>query len=338
MFKKPLKKIKWNEKETMKSYKIILLIALVGLFASCNKNNTPESTQESNYSDSYYWASQPTSIEKDVDVFFVYPTLFGGTGEMNMDIKDDDMRALVLSIIPKQVAVFKNNCNIYMPYYRQMAMDGLSMSVEESAQYFSIGLTDVEEAFDYYINNLNNGRPFILAGHSQGSMILIQLLKDKFADTELMNKLVAAYIIGYSVTDDDLAQFEWLKIAESADDIGVIITYNTQSEFATGSPVLLPHAHCVNPINWKNTSEYAPKEKHLGAVFFKDNGDIDTTIDQFTDAWIDDNGALVASAADINVYTPPSWPAGVYHRYDYSFFFNNLIENVGVRIDAFKQK
>jgi len=326
------------KKEMMTSFKIILLITLVQLFTSCDKNDSLVPTQESNYADSYYWASLPTSIEKDVDVFYVYPTLFGGTGEMNMDITNDDLRSLVLTVIPQQASVFKNNCNIYAPYYRQMAMDGLFLSEEERAGYFSIGLADIEEAFDYYINNLNNGRPFILAGHSQGSQVLLQLMKDKFNKPELMNKLVAAYIIGYSVTDDDLAQCGWLKIAESADDIGTIITYNTQSEFATGSPVLLPHAHCVNPLNWKNTSEYAPKEMNLGAVFFNANGEIDTTINQFTDAWIDDHGALVAGNADINIYTPPSWPAGVYHRYDYSFFFNNLLENVGVRIHAFKQK
>lgn len=320
------------------AYKIILLFALVGLCICCNHKDIFVPTKEPIYSDSYYWASFPTSIEKDVDVFFVYPTVFGGTEEMNMDITSDDLRSRVLSVIPKQAGVFNNNCNIYIPYYRQMAMDGLYLAEEERAEYFSIGLADIEEAFDYYIKNLNKGRPFILAGHSQGSQVLIQLMKDKLNKAELMSKLVAAYIIGYSVTDDDLAQYEWLKIAESADDIGKIITYNTQSEFATGSPVLLPHAHCVNPLSWKNTSEYAPKEMNLGAVFFNTDGEIDTRISQFTDAWIDDNGALVAGIADINIYTPPSWPEGVYHKYDYSFFYNNLIENVGVRINAFNQK
>jgi len=169
-------------------------------------------------------------------------------------------------------------------------------------------------------------------------MLLIQLVKDKFKKTELMDKLVAAYIIGYSVTDNDLTQYDCLKIAESADDIGVIITYNTQSELATGSPVLLPNANCVNPHNWKNTSEYAPKEMNLGAVFFKDNGDIDSIVPQYTDAWIDDNGALVAGSPNSDSINVGSFPKGVYHVYDYSFFFNNLIENVGVRTNAYKQK
>ena len=322
----------------MTFHKITLLIASVGLFTSCSNDVSRQTAQEPNYSNSYYWASFPKSIEKDVDVFYVYPTLFGGTGVMNMDIKDDSMRSLVQAVIPKQAGVFKNDCNIFTPYYRQIAMDGLSMNEQVKNKYFSIGLADIEKAFDYYINNLNNGRPFILAGHSQGSMMLIQLMKDRFNNPELMNKLVAAYIIGYSVTDDDLAQYEWLKIAESADDIGTIITYNTQSEFATGSPVLLPNANCVNPLNWKNTSEYAPKELNLGAVFFKDNGDIDSIVPQYTDARIDDNGALVVFPPNSDSIIVGSFPKGVYHKYDYSFFFNNLIEDVGIRINAFKQK
>lgn len=322
----------------MNTNKIVSFIALVVLFASCNLNDPLYPEQDSVYADSYYWASFPSSIEKEVDVFFVYPTVFGGTGEMNMDITNADLRSRVLTVIPKQAAVFNSHCNIYIPYYRQMAMDGLSLPTTERIPYFSIGLADIEEAFDYYIRHFNEGRPFILAGHSQGSQILIQLMKDKLNQPALMNKLVAAYLIGYSVTDDDLAQCEWLKIAESADDVGTIITYNTQSEFATGSPVLLPHAHGVNPLNWKNTTEYAPKEMNLGAVFFNADGNIDSTISEFTDAWIDSNGALVAGNADPAIYTPESWPTGVYHKYDYSFFFNNLIENVGARINAYKQK
>ncbi len=322
----------------MKLNKIALLITLVGLLISCNNIKVTDKTQEPDYSKLYYWASAPASVDKDVDVFFVYPTLFGGLGVMNMDISDEAMRTKVQAALPKQAAIFKKNCNIYAPYYRQMAMDGLSMNPQEQNKYFSIGLSDVENAFDYYIKNNNNGRPFFLAGHSQGSQVLIQLMKDKFSDPKLMNKLVAAYIIGYSVTNDDLAQYDMLKISESADDIGKIITYNTQSESATGSPVLLAHANCVNPLNWKNTSEYAPKEMNSGAVFFNANGEIDSIVPQFTDARIDEKGALIVNPPNGDNIDVGSFPAGVYHMYDYSFFFNNLSENVEIRINSYKQK
>jgi len=319
----------------MRSYLKIIFVAISIIVISCDDDYVQYQDNKPDYSSIYYWAYCPSQIEKNVDVFYVYPTLFGGRENNNMDITDTKMRSLVQAVIPKQAGVFVDYCNVFVPYYRQMSLDGLTMDEEQRNQYFSIGLTDVEQAFDFYINNLNNGRPFIIAGHSQGSQVIIELMKSKFGDDEVFHKLVAAYIIGYSVTDEDLAECEWLKIAEAEDDIGVIITYNTQSESATGSPVLLPNANCVNPLNWKTTSEYAPKELNLGAVFFKGNGEIDSIVGQFTDAWIDDNGALVTGTPNVNAYSSDIFPIGVYHMYDYSFFFNNLKENVGVRIETY---
>jgi len=319
----------------MRSYLKIIFVAISIIVISCDDDYVQYQDNKPDYSSIYYWAYCPSQIEKNVDVFYVYPTLFGGRENNNMDITDTKMRSLVQAVIPKQAGVFVDYCNVFVPYYRQMSLDGLTMDEEQRNQYFSIGLTDVEQAFDFYINNLNNGRPFIIAGHSQGSQVIIELMKSKFGDDEVFHKLVAAYIIGYSVTDEDLAECEWLKIAEAEDDIGVIITYNTQSESVTGSPVLLPNANCVNPLNWKTTSEYAQKELNLGAVFFKGNGEIDSIVGQFTDAWIDDNGALVTGTPNVNAYSSDIFPIGVYHMYDYSFFFNNLKENVGVRIETY---
>jgi hypothetical protein len=322
----------------MNIFKIVFLVIISIQLVSCNEEILSDDKKEPDYSNSDCWASLPESIVKDVDVFFVYPTLFGGTGKMNMDITSDEMRMRVQSVLLKQSSVFNTDCNIYAPYYRQMAMDGLTMDQNEREIYFRIGLNDTEKAFDYYINHLNNGRPFILAGHSQGSQVLINLLKGRFNKPELMDKLVAAYLIGYSLTDNDLMQCSWLKIAQTSDDTGVIITYNTQSANAEGSPVLLSNAKCVNPLNWKNNSEYAPKEMHLGAVFFKDNGEVDSTVFQFTDAWVDENGALVPGLINSDLYSTDGFPVGVYHKYDYSFFYNNLKQNAGDRIKAYFNK
>ena len=318
----------------MKTTIIRLLLLILLMSVSCGDNST-ESVQTPDYSDDYNWASNPSVADKGVDVFYVYPTLFGGRENKNMDITDDQMRSLVQAVIPKQAGIFYEECNIYVPYYRQMSMDGLYLNAEERNSFYSIGYNDIERAFDYYITNLNAGRPFILAGHSQGSQILIQLIKDKFANDKLMKKLVAAYLIGYSVTDEDLSECDWLKIAECADDTRVIITYNTQSETAFGSPVLLPGANCVNPLNWTRTNEYAPKELNTGAVFCNANGEVDSTVNNFTDARIDENAALIAETPDPAVYSSAPFPTGVYHKLDYSFFFNNLKENVTIRINSY---
>lgn len=317
-------------------HKIVLCFAFAGLLSACHKDKS-ESIPALSYADEYNWAALPDSIMMDVDVFYVYPTLFSGTEEMNMDISDDAMRSRVQTVMPKQAGVFYADCNVFTPYYRQMSLDGLALQSSEREPYLSIGVDDVEQAFDYYMTHFNAGRPFILAGHSQGSLVLIRLLKDAFNDVERKNKLVTAYLIGYTVTNSDLSACG-LELATSAQQTGAIITYNTQSEDATGSPVLLDGALCVNPLSWTNTSEVAPKERNLGAVFFTDTGDVDSIVPHFTNAWIDANGALVAGNVEVETYSDAYFPEGVFHKFDYSFFYNNLVENVGVRINAYQQK
>lgn len=317
-----------------KSYIFILLS--LGLF-SCSEKNPIEITKIPDYSNKFNWASIPEMMDKNVDVFWVYPTLFGNIDQMNMDIKDEEMRQRVQVNLLKQASVFKESCNIIAPFYRQMGMDGLSLDPVDREKYFSIGLDDIKHAFEYYMKNMNNGRPFIIAGHSQGSQILIQLMKDCFGKLEIRDKMVAAYLIGYSVTLGDLESYPHLKIAQSDNDNGVIITYNSQTESALGSPVLLENALCTNPLNWKSSYdlEYAPKELHLGALVFKQNGEIDSVIPQFTDALANSLGALIITIPENLNFPINGFPEGVYHQYDYSFFYNNLKENVQLRIDAY---
>jgi len=65
-------------------------------------------------------------------------------------------------------------------------------------------------AFDYY----NQGRLFILAGHSQGSNVLLNLLAAIATDSDVYRRMVAAYLPGYSVTREYLAHNPALKFTE----------------------------------------------------------------------------------------------------------------------------
>ena len=72
----------------------------------------------------------------------------------------------------QQATAFETVGNIYAPYYRQ---DNLS-SVNREETIAGIPTTDATAAFDYYIKHYNNGRPFILVGHSQGSDVMSNIL------------------------------------------------------------------------------------------------------------------------------------------------------------------
>lgn len=316
----------------MKSFSYLITFICIILFSSLKifaQNPTIDYSNQENWI-----TSLGQAINQDVDVFYVYPTVYFDQKPTNMLLNDSVLRQEAIGVFKEQASVFQSSCNIYAPFYRQMSIAVLSLSGEEYDKHFSIAYKDVLNAFEYYLEHLNNGRPFFLAGHSQGSLMLLNLMKEKFDDKDLKKQLIAAYIIGYSITADDLKNYPWLNIAQSDDDTGVIITYNTQSPDATGSPVLLPTAACVNPLNWTTQKTYASANLNLGAVFFNDLVELDKEIPHYTDAQIGENNALLVTGPDPNKFYTEGvsfFPIGVFHKYDYQFFYRNLEQNIQFR-------
>ena len=296
-----------------------------------------QSQTVADYSKPSTWISQPEIINHKADVFYVYPTVYFSNTPANMELSDDDLKEKAVGVYKEQASIFEGECNIFAPYYPQMSIAVLSIQGAEYDKYFTIAYSQVKAAFQYYLENLNEGRPFFIAGHSQGSLMILQMMKEKLINEQL----IAAYVIGYSVTNEDLKQHPWLKIAQKSNDIGVIITYNTQSPDATGSPVLLDGANCVNPLIWTTQTTYAPETFNKGAVFFDEKENPNPAIMHYTDAQVRSDGALIVTTPDPDdfyVAGKSAFPRGVYHRYDYQFFYKNLQQNVKERKMAFFEK
>ncbi len=323
----------------MKCNVVLLVFALITLFGyGCVAADQDPLNQEEaispapDYSQDFSWVSKPGVCEKPVDVFYVYPTIYDGQSPLNMDIRDHDLRFDAQHLVDIQASVYSESANIFAPYYRQMSFAVLDPEEDMfQNEYFRIGYEDVSRAFEYYLKHFNNGRPFILAGHSQGSMALIILMREHFKNPNLQKQLVAAYLIGYSVTSQDFKNYPWMKPATQAIDIGVIISYNTQAPETTGSPVLLPGAYCINPLNWATDEIPADKSLNLGAVFFSDtNSSIEREVVNYTGACVDKKtGALVTTPPD--ELDGGAFPPGVYHKYDYAFWYRNIEKNVNAR-------
>ena len=320
---------------------MLVFIMCSMLYRSCNKNDDDTNTGVE-YSNPDNWISWP-AINKNVDVFYVYPTVSSNSNGA-MDISNDEERALAAGIFNAQASVFASKANIFAPLYRQMStnvdMSGVELATE--TREFIQGAADVESAFNYYIDNLNNNRPFIIAGHSQGTMALIELIKKRFGgDEELRDRLVAAYLIGYTVTDIDLAA-AGLIFAQNATDVGVVISYNTQSTTSEGGPMLMSGANCINPLNWRTDGLYADSTQNMGAVFFNDQtGEFIREVEYYCGAQINtQNEALLTTipVGDVETLEFGPYSEGVYHRYDYAFWYRNLQKNVGDRIEAYLAK
>ncbi len=116
------------------------------------------------------------------------------------------------------------------------------------------------------MEHLGQGRPFILAGHSQGTMHLRKLLRRRISGTPLAQRMVAAYLIGGGVLLEELAQMPDLHACQSATDLQCVVHWETYGP--DPRPVVLEEGKtlCTNPLSWQTDEAPAPARANLGAV------------------------------------------------------------------------
>ncbi len=123
------------------------------------------------YSQTNSWLALPADPNAyDVDVFWVYPTVFHKKTGWLMDIRDKELQQAAQRTLRYQASVFSQQANVYAPLYRQMNMAGLSLPEDQKDRLMQYPKEDVWHALQYYLKHYNRGRPFILAAHSQGSI------------------------------------------------------------------------------------------------------------------------------------------------------------------------
>ena len=314
----------------------LAVVLAVGLTGCGNPNE-----QSSQYAQAENWAYLETEKTADADVFFICPTVYGGEeNSFQMPMDDQSARDDFLGAINMEKGIYDGDARFFAPYYRQAGLNVYALPVAEQESYLSAAYVDVKDAFTYYLDHYNDGQPIILAGFSQGADMCIRLLKDCFADESVNDLLVACYAIGWRITEEELAAYPHLRFASGEDDTGVIISFNSEAENVTDS-LMIPagtRTLAINPLNWTTDGTPAGKAENLGACFTDYDGTIVTEIPQLTGAYIDD----VRGALKVPDVTPEEYPPvldiftdGIYHLYDYQFFYRNLQENVMVRLDAY---
>ena len=299
------------------------------------------------YSKKASWYRLP-EITKDVDTFYIYSTMYMSANEGDPDYATLD-NAEVLEGIGIEHAikssVFEESTNLFIPYYRQASMmhAGLTWkrtgSIEEAVCGMPYG--DITAALDYYFKHCNDGRPFVIAGHSQGSAILRLVLKGYFkAHPEYYQRMVAAYAIGYSITREDLAANPHMRFAAGESDTGVIISWHAEGpenvELNAPNPAMLPNGVAINPLNWKRDETYAPADMNLGSIVMDVNTGATDIRDIGGDAQVCLARGTVVTHADAvpNEMTELAGPQS-YHQDDYAIFYNNIKANVARRVAAY---
>lgn len=311
----------------------IVVLAFSSLFSGC---------EMCGYSQPELWMKLPKAIDKEVDVFYLYPTSWAKADPSEPDICAIDNPSMVKganAAYARQATAFEPVGNVYAPYYRQAdAVYALALPPDErEALIAGIPATDAEAAFDYYLKHYNHGRPFLLVGHSQGAQILTLLLSGYLREhPKVYERMIAAYIIGYSVTTDYLQENPHLRFAEGPDDTGVIVSYNTLGPNVAleDAPFLLSGAVAINPINWKLDETLATTDEGLGS-YMPDEDGVFHQVPQYADAHVDTSlGVVVCNTADDSQLFLAFGP-GIYHSYDIPFYYFNLRANAANRTEKF---
>ena len=214
------------------------------------------------YTRSEMWVSRLNDLDgTGADVFYVPSTWEfdwttpDGTVCHYADVTNPLHLADMATEMTGVAAYMADGNNFYSPYYRHITLDTWATLDEEliSRRYFAVSFDDVKGAFDHFIDSLNDGRPFVLAGFSQGGKSVVELLK-RLAPAE-RERMVAAYVMGYKVTPSDVAAAPWIVAAEGAADTGVTVCYNSVSAVEYVKPVVAaPNVMCINPVNWHTDS------------------------------------------------------------------------------------
>jgi len=335
-----------------------ILICGTSEFTACSSNEDApiptdpedEKSKATDYSQEANWYKLP-EITKEYDTFYIYSTIFMGANEGDPDYATLDNKEMLDGIGIEHAiksSVFEESTNLFIPYYRQSSMKHAAEVFQKDgtidAALAGIPYTDITAALDYYFENYNDGRPFVIAGHSQGSAILRLVLKGYFKEhPEYYKRMVAAYAIGYSITKDDLEANPHMKFATGETDTGVIISWhaegpkNVEANVPIPSVIISKNGIAINPLNWKLDETYAPASENLGSIVMDGKTGKTEIRDIDGDAQVClARGTVVTNAkATPNEMTELAGPQ-CYHQDDYSIFYNNIKDNVAKRIAAYK--
>ncbi len=320
----------------------IFLMAMLSIASSTYTQSSLD------YSDLSLWASHPDKVdmadvvpdprltdnqaEAQVDVFFVHPTTYTKkfiNGAWNAPIDNADLNTkTVNSTIKHQASIFNVAGRVYAPFYRQAHIHAYypKKSGAKAKPAFEVAYQDVEAAFDQFLK-WNDGRPFIIAAHSQGTQHAGVLIKKRIDGQAIQNQLVAAYLVGMPIKKNTYTD---IPVCDDPTDTGCYVSWRTYMK--GGGPKkgwrVQDNITVVNPITWKIDDTYSALSEHKGVVL----GKYEKILPHKTRAKIEGNVLWV---------TRPKFFGNFllfnknFHVADYNMFWMDIRSNVENRVQTF---
>jgi CubicO group peptidase (beta-lactamase class C family) len=279
------------------------------------------------------------------DAFYINPTTYRGM-QWNAAVDDKDANIGVDGVTMSQATVLAECCRIFAPRYRQATSAAVTDPVNGMAAY-GFAFQDVRAAFQQFVAQTAD-RPIVILGHSQGAFHLMRLLSEEITGTPLVDRLVAAYVVGIAVPTGMVAD-AWsdLTICSEPTSSGCVAAWSTYGPNADAlsyqrrtAPRYEKYARadggidllCMNPLT--GAADAAPAAANLGAVPIPPlNGYLTAPVPGLVGASCED-GILRTGAALEPPFAALSLPGESYHFYDIALFHTNLRRDTARRVDA----
>ncbi|HZU79300.1 MAG TPA: DUF3089 domain-containing protein [Acidimicrobiales bacterium] len=367
-----------------------LLLLLGATVAACSGSTTTPTTQTPTAS-STVWLCRPgavpdpcavplivTRVEADgttsvvtphvpadppADCFYVYPTVSTESGD-NADLR---IQPAETNAAEQQAAPFSQVCRVWAPMYRQATLGPLlsaGVGTATRLRALQTAYDSLSSAFEDYLAHDNHGRPIVFIGHSQGTVMLIRLLRQHFdAEPSMRSRMVSAVLAGGNVevpTGKDVGgTFASLPACTSPAQTGCVIAYSTfdqpppaDSLFGrpgTGVSIETDQTRtadlqvlCTNPAALSGGPGPADAFAYLGA---SGNGTYPTPFVEFPADYqaqcMSQGGATWLNVSRTGPDVRPQVRATLgaawgLHLYDINLFTGNLVQDVGAEIAAYR--
>lgn len=287
--------------------------------------------------------------DRPCDLFYIYPTLTANEAKPLMDLSDEKVHHKTIGFSTAQIELF-HHFRPFAPFVRQLEYHRSMANLRGEADYealLQIGMQDAVAAFRHYLAHWNQGRPYVLFGHSQGARNLYEVLK-RCPEISESNGFVAAYLLGLPAMTPERINSVFvgrgISAATSERDVSVIAGWNTQTPDADNHVYSTPGGYVINPLNWRTDETPGTADENTGAVFYNyrevDPGQRHARVPNFCGAVIDrERGVLI-----VDLPSNSKWDAhgyvekGVLHMNDFWFFAENVISNSAVRVEAWMEK